>query len=105
IIPVFSSCKKEYSCEDCPEVKPAKQNVLFYTPGPCVNLKPITLIVDGTLYLTLDYYSMPDCSTAGVPSLALIPGIHSWQALCASRTIAGGIIDVTSASCQVELIK
>ena len=107
IVPVFFSCKKEYSCEKCITVETPEGNVFFYTTGSCVNGKPITLIVDGNLYLTVDVTSTrPECSTPGIVPAELTAGRHSWEALCGSgRTIAGGVIDVMPGSCQVEEIK
>lgn len=103
---VFSSCKKEYSCEKCMGTSTADGNVSFYTVGNCVNGKPVTLIVDNSLHLTVDVFSfIPECSTPGITTVALKPGIHSWEALCGSRTIAGGIINVMPDTCQVEEIK
>ncbi len=107
VILIFSSCKKEYSCEKCIPAESRKGNVVFYTVGGCVNGKPITLIVDGDLYLTVDVFSSrPECSTPGITAVALTVGIHSWEALCGSfRTIAGGVINVMPDTCQVEEIK
>lgn len=106
VVPIFSTCKKEYSCEKCITADTRKGNVIFYTVGGCVNGKPITLIVDGDLYLTVDVSSRPDCSTPGITAVALTAGIHSWEALCGSViTIAGGVIDVMPDTCQVEEIK
>ncbi len=85
VVFIFSSCKKEYSCEKCITAASRKGNVVFYTVGGCVNGKPITLFVDGELYMTFDVaVSRPECSTPGITAVALTAGIHSWRAICDS---------------------
>lgn len=99
------SCAKEYSCEKCMN-EPNEGNVIFYTPGTCVNGKPLALIIDGNLHSTVSSVSfVPDCSTPGITAVALSPGIHHWEAFCNDRTIAGGMIDILPGTCQVEEIK
>lgn len=103
---LFSSCEKEYSCEKCIETPTPGGNVSFYTVANCVNDKPVNLIVDNSLHLTVDVFSfVPDCSTPGITTVTLSPGTHTWEALCGGRTIAGGIIDVMPDTCQAEEIK